>query len=422
MKFAIPQTVNENVTSSTNAPGVNQPLTDKASHSQSQENIKQQKIQGKADNSNAVEKLNSTQQIADTKNGSILTRVAAFAARRSLPIPNKNGQRAYSNKTVITQGVRGSNELVDAFSDRNEIKEQVEKFKGVDIDENLKTTESTLGKLASLDLNQIGNINVVDKYFEVIKKLDIFGVTNALNSAASFLIAKKEKAKINVLKGQKEKATSVSDFPDILLEVVSYALKKVSRSFYTAMARGVLEATMAISRIISIISGAFAAPVTEIINLVALVIDKGEKAYRKLKGIWKFFNGTKGAARKANAEKVFDLVASGDAHATAFLKDYYASQFTFIQKQIIALLEKKTGAKQQIGAAVTQGMEFLFKSLKKNENHPEVAFIKNMVIENIATQFKSKPPSPQSTIVDIALKNDSVQKFASKTYDLVSGQ
>jgi hypothetical protein len=455
----------QNSSAKNNAPDVKQLQQGQDLQFENTDSIQLEKIQDLANNSNAVKQLMSIQSYSDKSSkvlkatslgelhqlkskgenselsptkgsevaqleggsptsssplsgaASAVSSVAAFAGEKSSLIKDKDGKDAYSNKTIATQVAGSATGALDAYSDGNEIAEQVDVAMSPDqVESDLETTKTTLGTLSSLDFDQLGDINVVSEYFTVIETLDIFGVTNALKSAASFLFAKKEKAKIGVLKGQKEKAASVSDFPGELLEVASYALKKVSRSFYTAMARGILEAVRAITRWVTLLSGAFAAPVTEIINLVALVIDKGEKAYRMIKGIWKFFKGSKGAARKANAEKVFNLVASGNSHAIAFLKDYYASQFTFIQKKAIALLEEKTGAKEQLGDAVSQGMEFLFKQLKAKESHPEVKFIKNMIVDNIATQFKSKPPSAASTLFQVVLEQSAVQQGLSDAF------
>lgn len=57
-----------------------------------------------------------------------------------------------------------------------------------------------------------------------------------------------------------------------------------------------------------------------------------------------------------------------------------------------------------------------FKMLKDNESTPEIKLLKSYVIDQIALQFKSKPPSG-SAFIQVLLKQEAVQNGLGQAFE-----
>ena len=337
---------------------------------------------------------------------------AATQVSKSTWITNEKGEYAYSvstkNKALLTAVSSG----VGAYDAGDEVAKQVKYTMDPEkVTLDAKKAENVLSGLGKIDLESIPNINIVTKYFEILETLDVFGVTNILKSIASIAFAWKEKSKIAVLKQQVGMIDVAYLFPEELTEVAEYALAKVTRSYYTSMAQGILEAIQGITRIITTVTGGISGIFTESINLASNLVQKTLLVYHMVKGIFKFFKGTRGVARKANAEKVFDLCAKGDFYALDFLKDYFEAGLPMLQTLAIAQLRSKKMApeiEKNVTDLANAEIEIFFTMLKENESIPEVKILKNFVIDRIANEFKSKPPSG-SALFQVVLKQEAVQ-------------
>jgi len=343
-------------------------------------------------------------------------------------IKDKQGEGAYSRLGMAGHAASAAMGGVDVYSDYTEIKEQSETVNDASelepetVQANLRDLKSNFSGLLQLDINQMSEINIVEEYFVVVEALDMFKITNALSALGSYKIAKKEKKKINILEQQKKKAASVPGFPEELAEVAAWGVKKVTRSYYTAMANAVLDAVQFISRMVTLVSGAMAAPFTEAINLIALVAQKGIKAYHLMKGMFKFLSGTKGINRKQNAEVIFNLVASGNPHAVEFLTAYYSTQigktqkriYNYIIEPVLNKIDPKLAAqlKQTAQSAIVE----MIRDVKANEAKTEYAAMKTMIIMDLADMFKSKPPAGMGAIFDLVLQDEAFQKGLGSLY------
>lgn len=338
-------------------------------------------------------------------------------------IEGDDGKGAYSKNTLKGEALKGVGGATEVASDAQGTVEDVEVvMEPSKVMSDVETAKSEVGKLGSIDLDNLGEnisqVNLVETYFSVIESLDVFKITKAFSAVGNIFFAKREKKKIAVLEKQKTIAASAPDFPDDLMSVAVYALKKVTRSYYTAIARGILQGIQFISRIATIISGGAAGVVTEIIGLISTIVEKAEKYYRMLNGVWKFLKGRKGIARKKNAEKVFDLVATGNTHAIAFIKDYYAAGFGFMQKKMLEYIQSKADAHMtgELNSQLDNGMEQFFNYLKVNQTNPEIKVLKDMVVKDLALQFRSFPPSGGSTLFQLVLQQEGVKAGLSEAW------
>jgi hypothetical protein len=318
-------------------------------------------------------------------------------------------------KTARSNAIEGVSSALD-------LKDQVKIEMAPEIvQENAKKVKGLLSWIMSIDFKSIPKINFISKYFNILEAIDIFGVTNVLKSIGSFIFAKKENFKIQVLKKQAALAERVPAFPEELMQIAKYALAKVSRSFYTAMAHGVIEALQAVTRIITIATGGITGIFTESINLAAKIIQKAEKAYRMVKGVFKFFKGTRGVARKQNAERIFSLCAMGNTHALNFMQDFFKTGFSLFRKKAESYITKVQDAdSRSILEECLENkndMTKCFKLLKEHEGKPEIKVVKNMFIDGIAFQFKSQPPSGASTLFNLLINQEAVQNGMSDIFE-----
>ena len=207
-------------------------------------------------------------------------------------------------------------------------------------------------------------------------------------------------------------------FSEDLAEVAEYALAKVARSYYESMAQGILEGIQAVTRIVTIASGATAALFTEPINLASKLVQTTISLYHMVKGIFKFFRGTRGVGRKNNAEKVFNLCASGNPQGLTFLQDYFAAGLPTLQKLAVEQLRSKKipGMENYASKLAGEPIQGFFKMLKDNESTPEIKLLKSYVIDQIALQFKSKPPSG-SAFIQVLLKQEAVQNGLGQAFE-----
>jgi len=346
---------------------------------------------------------------------------AATQVSRSKTIKNEKGEYAYSVSTFDKSMIQAVSSGIGAYNEGTEIAEQVKMMDEGAVKKSASVAQSTLADLGSAVTGKfdIKQINIVSKYFGTLEALDIFGVTNILNSLASIAFAWREKSKIEVLKQRVSMAGIAYAFPHELTEMAEYALAKVTRSYYESMAQGILEGLQAVTRIITIASGSTAAIFTEPIKLASKLVQTTIGLYHMVKGVYKFFKGTRGVARKENAEKVFALCSNGDEYALDFLKDYWESGLPMLQSVALAQIRKKKMTpeiERQITDIGNSKIEIFFKMLTTYESTPEVKILKNLVIEMIANEFKSKPPSG-SALFQVILKQESVQNGLADAYN-----
>ncbi len=346
---------------------------------------------------------------------------AATQVSKSSLIKNEKGEDAYTvnskNKALITAG----SSAIAAYDAGAEIAQQVKyTMEEGKVKNSANEAKNTLSKLGGAFTGEfsIEQFNMVSDYFKVLELLDVFGVTNILNSIGSFLYAKKEKSKISVLDNQLKSAKGSPAFSEDLAEVAEYALAKVARSYYESMAQGILEGIQAVTRIVTIASGATAALFTEPINLASKLVQTTISLYHMVKGIFKFFRGTRGVGRKNNAEKVFNLCASGNPQGLTFLQDYFAAGLPTLQKLAVEQLRSKKipGMENYASKLAGEPIQGFFKMLKDNESTPEIKLLKSYVIDQIALQFKSKPPSG-SAFIQVLLKQEAVQNGLGQAFE-----
>ena len=344
---------------------------------------------------------------------------AATQVSKSTWIKNEKGEPAYTvssrNKALMT----AASSAISAYDEGTEIAQQVQMMDKEKVKKSAKVAEQNLSNLVG-EINtdfSIEQVNAVSEYFKVLEFLDVFGVTNILNSIGSFLFAKKENAKIGVLEKQLEVAKTSPAFSEDLAEIAEYALGKVARSYYESMAQGILEGLQAVTRIVTIATGSVAGLFTEPIRLAAKLVNSAISLYHMVKGVFKFFKGTRGVGRKNNAEKVFDLCASGNPQGLTFLQDYFAAGLPTLQKLAFEQLRKKEPSLATSGEKMAQGgIAFFFKWIKENDKHPEIKLLKSFVIDKIAIEFKSKPPSG-GTFMQVLLKQEAVQNGLGQAFE-----
>lgn len=346
---------------------------------------------------------------------------AATQVSRSTHIKNEKGEYAYSVSTFNKSMIAAASSAIGAYNEGTEIAEQVKMMDEGAVKKSAAVAQSTLSDLGSAVAGKfdIKQINIVSKYFETLEALDVFGVTNILNSIASIAFAWREKSKIDVLKQRVSMAGIAYAFPHELTEMAEYALAKVTRSYYESMAQGIFEGLQAVTRIVTIASGATAALFTEPIRLASKLVQSTISLYHMVKGVYKFFKGTRGVARKENAEKVFALCSKGDEYALDFLKDYWEAGLPMLQTLVLDEIRKKKMApeiEKQITEIGNSKIEIFFKMLTTYESTPEVKILKNLVIERIANEFKSKPPSG-SALFQVILKQEAVQNGLADAYN-----
>ena len=66
-------------------------------------------------------------------------------------------------------------------------------------------------------------------------------------------------------------------------------------------------------------------------------------------------------------------------------------------------------------------MESIFNYLKVNEKKPEIKVLKDMVVKDLAVQFKSFPPSGASTLFQVVLKQQAVQDGLADAWAAATG-
>jgi hypothetical protein len=96
-------------------------------------------------------------------------------------------------------------------------------------------------------------------------------------------------------------------------ESILYAVKKTYRAYLSALSSFVLAIIKGVSRLVTFFSGGTSAMVTESIAMATDIINVLGTIYRKGKGIWKQFRGTRGKNRALNASDVFDAAVAGNA-------------------------------------------------------------------------------------------------------------
>ena len=238
-----------------------------------------------------------------------------------------------------------------------------------------------------------------------------------MKSIGSFAFAKKEQSKIEVLEGQLGKAKGSPAFSEDLAEIAEYALGKVARSYYESMATGILEGLEAVTRIVTIATGGIGGLFAEPIRLASQLVKSTISLYHMVKGVFKFFKGTRGVARKNNAERVFNLCAQGNPQGLTFLQDYFKAGLPTLQKLAFEQLRKQQPTLAASGEREVSGnIELFFRWIKQNEKKPEIQYLKSFVIDQIAIEFKSKPPSG-GAFLQVLLKHEAVQNGLADVYD-----
>jgi hypothetical protein len=350
----------------------------------------------------------------------LLREYAATQVSKSNWIKNEKGEPAYSVSTRNKALMTAASSAIGAYGEGKEIAEQVkytmEEGKVQNSAKEAKKHLSAVGGAITTEFN-IGQVNAVSAYFSFIEAIDVFGVTNILKSIGSFAFAKKEQSKIEVLKGQLGKAKGSPAFSEDLAEIAEYALGKVARSYYESMATGILEGLEAVTRIVTIATGGIGGLFAEPIRLASQLVKSTISLYHMVKGVFKFFKGTRGVARKNNAERVFNLCAQGNPQGLTFLQDYFKAGLPTLQKLAFEQLRKQQPTLAASGEREVSGnIELFFRWIKQNEKKPEIQYLKSFVIDQIAIEFKSKPPSG-GAFLQVLLKHEAVQNGLADVYD-----
>jgi hypothetical protein len=259
------------------------------------------------------------------------------------------------------------------------------------------------------------NLNVFEKFFDVLAALDIFGVTNLLSSIAYFSNAKREKEKLKVLEkfsttpmgdtkiGGEKESFDPTDF-------VKWGIEKIKRSFITSIFRGVLSLMQAIARWTTIASGFLLAPVTESIKLAAKILKVSQTSFRNVKGMIKFFKGTKGVARKENASAIYDRVKLGHKPTMIFLEDFLDKGTGMAQKMIFENIVKRMKEDAEKEGLELESFHKLFKYIDaKKDSNPKYALAQKLIINFLANMFKSQPLPMGSAIMNLVLENEQLQ-------------
>ena len=346
------------------------------------------------------------QQLSQEPHDGPVDALAGIANRKNSLVLGADGKPVYSNntlrKTAGTAVARGVSSVMQGDQFGQNLLDLGEAKVGIQIAAGKQTLNSLL-KLTSTSLQET---NLFTQYFDVLQALDIFGVTNALTSASSFMAAKKERDKLDVLEAQKIKYAQKPEYTPELHEVVLYALNKVKISYITTMAKAVLQALQAVMRWITLGLAGLTAPITEAVKLAAALVEGCHTVYRNLKGVFKFLKGTKGINRKHYAGDVFDLVAAGNPDAISFLTDLQASQRTLTDEAIIKIVKSAFDSRENdpstLRLLVTswreRGLAGLFKAVQDNQQDEKVKFIKSSLVDGIAQQFKSQGAAPTTAL------------------------
>jgi len=343
---------------------------------------------------------------------------------KSKTIKNSKGEYAYSVSSFKKSMFKAVSSGIGAYNDGTGVAEQAKYVmeEGKVLEDSKKASGALTG-IMNLSFESIPDINFITQYFDIIETLDVFGVTDILSSIGSFAHASKEKRKMQVLDVYHRNSYRMEHFPEEIADITEYALKKVSRSFYTSIAEAVLSALKGVTRIITITTGGMSAIFSESIRLASDVALKAKTAFDMVKGAFKFFRGTKGVARKENAEKLFNLVASGDQYGISFMKDYFAAGFSTFQRMAIGMLNEKMNTdkhrlvKNQLETGLKGELSNVFKMLNDNQSIPEVKFLRSMLIDQIANTMKSQPPAGKSALFQMILKEEAVQNGLSEAYE-----
>lgn len=124
----------------------------------------------------------------------------------------------------------------------------------------------------------------------------------------------------NVLGGLKgAKKTAV--VPE-LVNAAAYGVGKVTRRYWSKIYDIVTSLVRIVTDILSLVGGPFVGGVAAGISMGVAIAGAILTLARKAKGLWKWFQGTRGVNRRKNAEVLVDYALKGDETALATLKKF----------------------------------------------------------------------------------------------------
>ena len=158
----------------------------------------------------------------------------------------------------------------------------------------LGTFNGFLGSIAD-SLNPENFSEAVGVYLDLLDFMDISGVGKLATAYQAFSDYKRTVKRIAAVDRRKDS----TDW--FVREFVGYANGKLFRRKVSTIFVGVTNFIGGLSRILTLVTGATAAVVTEAINLSMSIAGAIYNVFRDLKGTYKFLLGTRGVARKTRA-------------------------------------------------------------------------------------------------------------------------
>jgi len=168
----------------------------------------------------------------------------------------------------------------------------------------------------------VRDVGFLDNLLPVMKKFAVFPIVSTVLNVAQF---------ISVGLSARKKAKSKQAFAQLALSeneesasIGVYAYKKVARGLNDALillGAELIDFIGNISAIIGAFVGGVGAIVGGIIKTIAAAIKGLRIVGRSLKGVFKFFRGTKGKNRSLNSSKLIELAGEGDDDAAQAVLD-----------------------------------------------------------------------------------------------------
>jgi hypothetical protein len=168
---------------------------------------------------------------------------------------------------------------------------------------------------ADFTLDQL--LDLVDQYLGILEVLDQFGIMNLLVAKRAFKDASRCAKRLKVL--DTYKATPNAG----VMEFCRYGQNKIQRRRYSSLFLGTMNFARGVSRIVSLLTGATAAVVTEAINLSGLVAVAAHEQARNVTGLYKFALGSRGVARSSRAALLVHYAAN-TPEGLALFRDWLA--------------------------------------------------------------------------------------------------
>lgn len=242
--------------------------------------------------------------------------IAAPKTGRSATAALTGATRVNESIGMYTEIAGQGDELGDATESADAISEAATTMNTSSMGDMFSSLTASLQNFAAdFTLDQL--LDLVDQYLGILEVLDQFGIMNLLVAKRAFKDASRCAKRLKVL--DKYKATPNAG----VMEFCRYGQNKIQRRRYSSLFLGTMNFARGVSRIVSLLTGATAAVVTEAINLSGLVAVAAHEQARNVKGLYKFALGSRGVARSSRAALLVHCAAN-TPEGLALFRDWLA--------------------------------------------------------------------------------------------------